>query len=360
MKKTIFNQKIKDLGGKMIPFAGYEMPVQFSQITQEHLSVRNNAGLFDVSHMGRFNIKGSEAFDFIQLLTTNDISKLTIGKIEYTCMTNQTGGIIDDLLVYKINDNEYMLVVNAANAKKDWNWLHEYNKFDVEIKNLSNEMAQLALQGPNAKKIIQKLTEFKLDLLKYYTFAVGTIANVEQTIISATGYTGAGGFELYIPNSGALKIWEALFEAGKEFNLQPAGLGARDSLRLEMGFRLHGNDINENTTPLEAGLGWVTKLTENNNFIGKEALLIQKQDGLSRKLVAFKLLERGIPRKDYEIQNAENESIGNVTSGIMSPVLQQGIGMGYVKIDDATIGTQIYIAVRNKKLKAEIVKTPFI
>lgn len=360
MKTTAFNQIHKAAGGKMVEFAGYEMPVEFAGIKTEHLAVRENVGVFDVSHMGEFWVKGPKAAELMQYVTSNDISSLKPGQAQYSCFPNGNGGIVDDLLVYYFEAEKYLLVVNAANIDKDWNWVVSQNKVGAELENVSDAISQLAIQGPNATAVLQKLTNVKLTDLKYYTFAVGTFAGVADVIISATGYTGAGGFELYFANEHAATIYNAIFEAGAEFGIQPIGLGARDTLRLEMGYCLYGNDIDDTTSPIEAGLGWITKFNDHNNFIDKNLLLVQKNEGVSRKLRGFEMIDRGIPRHGYEIFDDAGNKIGEVTSGTQSPVLNKGIGMGYIAKEYSAIGTEIYLNVRNKLLKAKIVKLPFI
>ena len=360
MKTTPFTQKHIDLGAKMADFAGYNMPISYSGINDEHATVRKNAGVFDVSHMGEFILKGPGALALIQKLATNDASKLTAGKAQYSCLTNNEGGIVDDLIIYCIEENKvYMLVVNASNIEKDWNWISKHNSKDVEMHNVSEKTALLAIQGPNATKILQELTDMDILNLKYYTFVKGTFAGVENVLVSATGYTGAGGVEIYFEDKGddAEKIWDAIFEAGKSQGIKPIGLAARDTLRLEMGFCLYGNDIDDTTTPLEGGLGWITKFTKD--FTAKEILEKQKAEGIQRKLVGFEMTDKGIPRKGYTINNANGESIGHVTSGTQAPSLGKAIGMGYVKIQDASIGSTIFINVRDKQIKAQVVKMPF-
>ncbi len=361
MKKTPFNELHKALGAKMVEFAGFEMPVVYTSINEEHINVRKNVGVFDVSHMGEFWVKGPKAYELVQRLTSNDISKLSVGQAQYSCFPNDKGGIVDDLIVYYYEPEKYMLVVNAANIEKDWNWVVKQNEsIGAEIENASDNIAQLAVQGPNATKVLQKLTDINLSDIKFYHFTTGRLADVDNVIISATGYTGAGGFELYMYNSDAIKIWNAVFEAGKEFGIMPAGLGARDTLRLEMGYCLYGNDIDDTTSPLEAGLGWITKLVDGNNFVGREIIEKQKAEGLKRRLVGFEMIDRGIPRHGYEIVDAEGNTIGNVTSGTQSPMLKKGIGMGYVPFEMRKPDTEIFIKVRNKNLKAQVVKLPFI
>jgi len=359
MKKTVFNQIHKDLGGKMVEFAGFEMPVEYSGINDEHIAVRTGCGVFDVSHMGEVWVKGPKAKEFVQKVTSNDVNKLSPGLIQYSCFPNNEGGIVDDLLVYHYEEEKYMLVINASNIDKDWNWLNEQNTMGAELENASDEISQIAIQGPNATKILQKLTAVNLSDIRYYTFVTGQLADIKEVIISATGYTGAGGFELYMYNNQAEQIWNAIFEAGKEFDIKPAGLASRDTLRLEKGFCLYGNDIDDRTSPIEAGLGWITKFTEGNDFINKSHHQAIKEAPIARRLKGFVLVERGIPRKGYEICDAEGNNIGIVTSGTMSPMLKQGIGMGYVKAGFLKEGTEIYIKVRKKLLKANIIKLPF-
>lgn len=342
----------------MVPFAGYNMPVQYSNLIQEHLAVRNNVGVFDVSHMGEFMLKGEKALDLIQLVTSNDASKLTDGKVQYSCMPNNTGGIVDDLLVYRFNENEYYLVVNASNIQKDWDWISSHNTFGVQMENMSDNLSLFAVQGPNAIKVLQKLTDVDLSSLEYYSYTGGTMAGCEDVIISNTGYTGAGGFELYVWNKDARKLWDAIFEAGKEFGIVPCGLGARDTLRLEKGFCLYGNDINDTTSPIEAGLGWITKFTKD--FVNSSYHKSLKENGVTKKLVGFEMLDRGIPRQHYKIKDAAGNVIGEVTSGTQSPSLNKAIGMGYVHIDFSKAGSEIYIEIRDKALKAVVCKIPFL
>ncbi len=361
MKKTPFTHLHESLGAKMVEFAGYNMPVVYTSINEEHITVRQGVGVFDVSHMGEIWVKGPKAFDLVQYITSNDVAKLTPGAAQYSCFPNGKGGIVDDLIVYHYEDQKYLLVVNAANTEKDWNWIVEQNKkFNAEIENASENIAQLAIQGPKATEVLQKLTDIDLSQIKFYHFVTGKFAGVDNVIISATGYTGAGGFELYMYNSDAEKIWNAVFEAGKDYGIKPIGLGARDTLRLEMGYCLYGNDIDDTTSPLEAGLGWITKFVDGNNFIDREFLEKQKAEGLKRRLVGFEMIDRGIPRHGYEITDGNGNVIGNVTSGTMSPILKKGIGMGYVPFDMRKPDTEIYIRVRNKDLKAKVVKIPFI
>lgn len=360
MKNTPFTAKHIALGAKMAEFAGYNMPISYSGINDEHAAVRKNAGIFDVSHMGEFILKGEQALDLIQRVTSNDAAKLKAGQAQYSCLPNEQGGIVDDLLVYCIEENKvYMLVVNASNIEKDWNWIQQHNTQQVEMHNISDKTCLLAIQGPNATRILQPLTEMDILNLKYYTFVKGTFAGVENVLISATGYTGAGGVEIYFEekDGAADKIWEAVFKAGAEQGLKPAGLGARDTLRLEMGFCLYGNDIDDSTSPLEAGLGWITKFTKD--FTARAIFEKQKAEGLQRKLVGFEMTDKGIPRHGYEICDADNQVIGVVTSGTQSPSLGKAIGMGYVRTPFAAIGTEICIRVREKLVKAKVVKIPF-
>jgi aminomethyltransferase len=360
MKKTALYEKHVEAGAKLVPFAGHEMPVSYSGIIDEHNNIRNAIGIFDVSHMGEFEITGEQAADLVQYVTTNDVKKLEPGKIQYSAFTNEEGGIIDDLLVYMISDHKFMLVVNASNIEKDFEWINKFAyKYKANIKDISEDISLMAVQGPKTAEALQSLTNVDLASMKYYTFEVGKFAGIDNVIISATGYTGAGGFELYCKNDDAPVIWDAIMEAGKPFGIKPAGLGCRDSLRLEMGFCLYGNDINEKTTPLAAGLGWITKL--NTDFIGKEALVEKKERaGLHYKLVGMEILEKGaIARQHYEIFNAEGDMIGEVTSGTLSPSLNKPIAMGYVKTEYASPGTEVFIKVRNKMAHAKVVKLPF-
>ncbi len=360
MKNTPFTEKHIALGAKMAEFAGYNMPISYSGINDEHAAVRNNAGVFDVSHMGEFILKGENALELIQRVTSNDAAKLTAGKAQYSCLPNKEGGIVDDLLVYCLEENKaYMLVVNAGNIDKDWAWINNHNDKAVEMHNISDKTCLLAIQGPNANKILQTLTDTDILNLKYYTFIKGTFAGVENVLISATGYTGAGGVEIYFENKGddANKIWEAIFAAGAAQGIKPIGLGARDTLRLEMGFCLYGNDIDDATSPLEAGLGWITKFTKD--FTSKTIFEKQKAIGVTKKLVGLEMLEKGIARHDYVIKNFAGTPIGKVTSGTQSPSLAKAIGMGYVETKYAAIDTEIYISIRNTLLKAKVVKMPF-
>jgi aminomethyltransferase len=349
-------QKHIDLGAKMVEFAGFNMPLQYTGLKDEHLNVRNNVGVFDVSHMGEFMVTGEGALDLIQRITSNDASKLSIGKVQYSCFPNNEGGIVDDLLVYMLGEEEYMLVVNGANLDKDWNWVTQHNTTGVSLDNHSSTMSLLAVQGPNAQKMIQPLTNMDLEMV-YYTVQKGTFAGIENVIISSTGYTGAGGYEIYFENKDADAIWDAIQEAGKAVEMKMAGLAARDTLRLEMGFCLYGNDINDTTSPLEAGLGWITKFTKD--FVNADNLKAQKEAGVTKKLVGFELIDRGIPRHDYEIVDAEGNNIGIVTSRTMGPSVEKAIGMGYVTKENAKVDTEIYITIRNKSIKAKVVKMPF-
>lgn len=346
----------QSLGAKMVPFAGFNMPVRYSSDIEEHKTVRESVGVFDVSHMGEFLVSGPEALNLIQKITTNDASNLAIGQAQYSCLPNEKGGIVDDLIVYKLNEGKYMLVVNASNIEKDWKWVNIQNSMGAEIKNISDEISLFAVQGPKALEAIQALTDIPLKEIKFYHFEIGDFAGVKNVIISATGYTGAGGFEIYVKNEFAEKIWNSIFESGEKFGIKPIGLGARDTLRLEMGYCLYGNDIDDTTSPLEAGLGWITKFTKD--FINKDFFSKQKEEGVQRKLVGFKLEEKGIPRSHYSIVDENGNSIGEVTSGSISPSLGIGIGLGYVKTEFSKPGTQIGVLVRGKILKARIEKLP--
>lgn len=364
MKTTAFTQYHIDLGAKMVPFAGYNMPIEYVGINEEHHTVREKVGVFDVSHMGEIWAKGPNALKFLQYVTSNDVSALTPGKIQYSCFPNGKGGIVDDLLVYCIDAETYLLVVNASNIEKDWNFLCEHApKFGLtpgkELYNASDEICQLAIQGPLAIKAMQKLTSENLEAMEYYTFKKIDIAGIKDVIFSITGYTGAGGCEIYVANGDGAKLWKAVFEAGEEFGIKPIGLGARDTLRLEMGFCLYGNDIDDTTSPIEASLGWITKFTDSKDFIDKALFQKQKTEGLTRKLVGFEMVDRGIPRQHYKVCDEAGVEIGEVTSGTMSPMLKIGIGMAYVKPEFAKGGTEIFINVREKLLKAKVVKTPF-
>jgi aminomethyltransferase len=357
MKSTSLTDIHIALGAKMVPFAGYIMPVSYEGINAEHETVRTKVGVFDVSHMGEFILKGEKALSLIQLVTSNDASKLVDGKIQYSCFPNDKGGIVDDLLVYRIDDKTYMLVVNASNITKDWNWLEKHNKDGVEMHDISEKTTLLAVQGPLAADALQSLTDINLKEMEYYTFRKGLFAGVDNVLISATGYTGAGGFEIYFDNAAADKIWKAIFESGKSYGIKPVGLGARDTLRLEMGFCLYGNDIDDTTSPIEAGLGWITKFTKE--FVNSEFLKKQKENGVSKKLVGFEMIDRGIPRKDYPVVDNEGKEIGRVTSGTQSPSLQKAIGMAYIQTPFAGEGREVYIRIRDKNLKAKVVKVPF-
>lgn len=360
MKNTPFTHKHIELGAKMAEFAGYNMPISYTGINDEHFAVRNSVGVFDVSHMGEFILKGDGALDLIQRVTSNDASKLTDGKAQYSCLPNDNGGIVDDLLVYCVEENKvYMLVVNASNIEKDWNWISKHNNANVEMHNVSDKTCLLAIQGPNAAKALQTLTDMDIMNLKYYTFTKGVFAGVDNVLVSATGYTGAGGVEIYFrdENDNANKIWDAIFEAGKSYNIKPIGLGARDTLRLEMGFCLYGNDIDDTTSPLEAGLGWITKFTKD--FTSKAIFEQQKADGVKRKLVGFEMIDRGIPRHNYLIKDAAGNTIGKVCSGTQSPSLNKAVGLGYVTTEHTAIDGDIFIEIRNNLVKAKVVKIPF-
>lgn len=359
MKKTALYQKHVDLGAKMVPFAGFDMPVQYSGVTEEHFVVREKVGIFDVSHMGQFFIEGDKAKDLLQYVTSNNVETLEDGKAQYSCLPNGKGGIVDDLIVYKMNDKKYFVVVNASNIDKDWAHISKYNdKFGAKLTNASDEMSLIAIQGPKAVETLQKLTDTNLSDIPYYHFAVGTVDGVPEVIISNTGYTGSGGFEIYFKNEVAEQLWDALNKAGEEFGLLPCGLAARDTLRLEKGFCLYGNDIDDTTSPLEAGLGWITKL--DTDFVDKEFLAQQKAEGITRKLVGFEMQEKGIPRHDYEIVDAEGNTIGKVTSGTMSPMKKVGVGLAYIDKPHFKVGSDVYIKVRNKNLLAKVVKLPFV
>ncbi len=358
MKKTTLHNKHIELGAKMLPFAGYEMPIQYEGVNIEHQTVREKVGVFDVSHMGEFLISGKESLNLIQKISSNDASKLTVGKAQYSCMPNGKGGIVDDLIIYKLKEDEYLLVVNASNIIKDWNWISSLNKFNANMNNLSEEYSLLAIQGPKAIDAMQSITSINLSKIKYYNFEIGDFAGLDNIIISATGYTGSGGFEIYCKNNEVNQIWDKVFKAGGKYGIKPIGLAARDTLRLEMGFCLYGNEINDTTSPLEAGLGWITKL-DKKDFIDKDFLTEQKTKGLKRKLVAFEVIEKGIPRHDYLIVDENENVIGNVTSGTMSPSTKKPIGMGYVNNGFNELGNIIFIKIRNKKIKAIIVKLPF-
>lgn len=357
MKNTALSSTHIELGAKMVPFAGYNMPVSYEGVNAEHETVRKAVGVFDVSHMGEFLITGEHALELIQKIGSNDASKLTDGKAQYSCMPNNTGGIVDDLIIYRFNKEKYLLVVNASNIEKDWNWISQHNSMDATMRDLSDEYSLLAIQGPKAAEAMQSLTDVNLSDIKFYTFEVAPFAGVENVIISATGYTGSGGFEIYCRNEDAQRIWDRVFEAGADYGIKPIGLAARDTLRLEMGFCLYGNDIDDTTSPIEAGLGWITKFTKD--FVNSEALKEQKENGPARKLIGFEIDERGIPRQGYEIVDDNGKVIGNVTSGTMSPSLEKGIGMGYVTTEFAAPGSKINIQIRKKALPATVVKMPF-
>ncbi|MBM1107833.1 glycine cleavage system aminomethyltransferase GcvT [Aurantibacter crassamenti] len=358
MKNTALTKTHEALGAKMVPFAGYNMPVSYEGVNAEHETIRNGVGVFDVSHMGEFLISGENALPLIQKVTSNDASKLTIGKAQYSCLPNETGGIVDDLIVYRIKENQYLLVVNASNIEKDWAHISKYNtEFNAEMRDLSENYSLLAIQGPKAVEAMQSLTSIDLAAIKFYNFEVADFAGIEHVIISATGYTGSGGFEIYCKNDEVKQIWDKVFEAGAEFGIKPIGLAARDTLRLEMGYCLYGNDINDNTSPFEAGLGWITKFTKD--FVNADALEKEKKHGAERKLVAFELDERGIPRHDYDIVDSQGNKIGIVTSGTMSPSLSKGIGLGYVPNIFTEVGSKIYIQIRKKAIPATVVKLPF-
>jgi aminomethyltransferase len=364
IKNTAFSKFHEARGAKMVPFAGYNMPLQYEGLIKEHIAVRNGVGVFDVSHMGEVWVKGPRAFNFVQWVTSNDVAALFDGKVQYSCFPNGKGGIVDDLLVYRFDEETYFLVINAANIEKDWEWLSaKAAEFGLavgkELYNASDEIAQLAIQGPDALKVMQKLTDEPVEDMAYYTFKKLELAGVKDVIFSTTGYTGSGGCEIYMANEDAPTLWEAVFEAGEEYGIKPIGLGARDTLRLEMGFCLYGNDIDETTSPIEAGLGWITKFSEGNDFIDREYLAKQKEEGVSRRLRGFEMIDKGIPRQHYEICNEQGERIGEVTSGTMAPAVGKAIGMGYVKADHAKFGSVIHIRIRNKLLKAQIVKLPF-
>lgn len=356
MKNIALHSIHEKLGAKMVSFAGFNMPVQYTGVKDEHLAVRSSVGVFDVSHMGEFMVEGPNALEFVQKITSNDVSVLADDQVQYSCFPNLDGGIVDDLLVYRFNSQKFMLVVNASNIDKDLSWINKFNN-GSKITDISDQMSLLAIQGPNAISAIKSLTDIDLESIPFYTFKEGDFCGLENVIISATGYTGSGGFEIYFPNEYAQEIWNKVFEAGKEYNIKPAGLAARDTLRLEMGYCLYGNDINDSISPLEAGLGWITKFT--NSFNNSEFLKNQKENGLQKKRIGFELVERGIPRKDYEVFDADDNVIGFVTSGTMSPSLDKAIGMGYVNIAFSKADTDIYIAIRNKKIKAKVCKLPF-
>lgn len=357
MKKTALHHIHQSLGAKMVPFAGFDMPVQYEGVNVEHLAVRHNVGVFDVSHMGEFLIVGPNALALIQSVSSNDATLLTVGKAQYSCLPNDEGGIVDDLIIYRIKDETYLLVVNASNIEKDWNWISSKNLMGAIMKNISDDYSLLAIQGPKAVEAMQSLTSIDLSAIKFYHFEVADFAGIPHVIISATGYTGSGGFEIYCKNEEVQQIWERVFDAGADFDIKPIGLAARDTLRLEMGYCLYGNDIDDTTSPIEAGLGWITKFSKS--FINSAALLDQKKSGVNRKLVGFELNDRGIPRKSYPILDTDGNTIGEVTSGTMSPSLSKGIGMGYVAIEHSKVGTEIGIQIRKKVISATIIKLPF-
>jgi len=357
IKEIALSEIHKGLGAKMVPFAGYNMPVSYEGVNIEHETVRNNVGVFDVSHMGEFLVLGPNALELIQKVTSNDASKIVDNQAQYSCFPNTTGGILDDLIVYRINNEKWLLVVNASNIEKDWNWINSHNNVGAELINVSEDYSLFAIQGPKAVQAMQSLTSIDLNNIKFYHFQIADFAGVKNIIISATGYTGSGGFEIYCKNNEAEQIWKEIFNAGNNFNIKPIGLAARDTLRLEMGYCLYGNDINDNTSPIEAGLGWITKFTKN--FINSDNLLKQKEQGTQRRLVAFELDERGIPRQGYDILNYQGDKIGKVTSGTMSPTLAKGIGMGYIPTNLKSVGTKLYIQIRKKIIPATIVKLPF-
>lgn len=357
MKNIALTHIHEQLGAKMVPFAGYNMPVSYEGVNAEHETVRKGVGVFDVSHMGEFLITGPHALELIQKVCSNDASKLMDGKAQYSCLTNETGGIVDDLIIYKLKDEEYLLVVNASNIEKDWEWISKYNTMNADMRNISDDYSLLAIQGPKAIEAMQPLTSEDLSAIKFYNFKVADFAGVEHVIISATGYTGSGGFEIYCKNTEVEQVWNKVMEAGAEFGIKPIGLAARDTLRLEMGFCLYGNDIDETTSPLEAGLGWITKF--NKDFVNSDNLKQQKEEGIKRKLIGFELKERGIPRHGYEIMDKDGNQIGAVTSGTMAPSLGKAIGLGYVSVDHSDPGTDIFIQIRKKPVAATIVKTPF-
>ncbi|RBW56330.1 glycine cleavage system aminomethyltransferase GcvT [Tenacibaculum sp. E3R01] len=357
MKNTALTHIHEGLGAKLVPFAGYNMPVQYEGVNIEHETVRSGVGVFDVSHMGEFFLKGENALALIQKIASNDASKLVPGKAQYSCMPNADGGIVDDLIIYMIEENEYMLVVNASNIEKDWNWISQHNDLGVVMEDRSDEWSLLAIQGPKAAEAMQSLTSVDLSAIKFYTFEITDFAGLPNVVVSATGYTGSGGFEIYVKNKDVEAVWKKVFEAGADWGIKPIGLAARDTLRLEMGYCLYGNDIDDTTSPLEAGLGWITKFTKD--FVNAEALKQQKTDGVTRKLVAFEIIEKGIPRQGYDIINAEGTKIGNVTSGTMSPSLGKGIGLGYVTIENSKVDSEVFIQVRKKQIAAKVVKLPF-
>jgi aminomethyltransferase len=358
MKKTALYDKHVSLGAKIVPFAGYEMPVQYSGVTEEHFAVREKAGLFDVSHMGQFFVEGPEAKDLLQIVTTNNVDALENGKAQYTCLPNENGGIVDDLIVYKMEDGKYFVVVNASNIEKDWNHIVKFNKFDAVLTNASDDMSLLAVQGPKATEILQKLTDINLSEIPYYHFTIGSVAGVNDVIISNTGYTGSGGFEIYFNNENAEMLWDEIIKAGQPEGIIPCGLAARDTLRLEKGFCLYGMDIDDTTSPIEAGLGWITKF--DKDFVSKDIFAKQKEEGITRKLVGFELQDKGVPRHDYPVVDAEGNVIGKVTSGTQSPMKKIGLGLAYVDQPHFKLGSEIFIQIRNKNIPAKVVKTPFV
>ncbi len=358
MKRTALFDKHVSLGAKIVPFAGFEMPVQYSGVTEEHFAVREKAGMFDVSHMGQLFIEGPGSKELLQKVTTNNVDALEDGKAQYSCLPNENGGIVDDLIVYKIADEKYFVVVNASNIDKDWNHISKYNTFGAKMTNASDDMSLIAIQGPKATEILQKLTDTQLADIPYYNFTIGAVAGVQDVIISNTGYTGSGGFEIYFKNDNAVKLWDALTEAGEEFGMIPCGLASRDTLRLEKGFCLYGNDIDDTTSPIEAGLGWITKF--DKDFVSKEVFAKQKEEGITRKLVGFEMQEKAIPRHDYEVVDAEGNVIGKVTSGTMSPMKKIGVGLAYVAKPHFKLGSDIFIRIRNKDIPAKVVKLPFV
>ncbi len=360
MKITPLTHKHRELGARMIEFAGYEMPVEYSGVIKEHLTVRHAAGIFDVSHMGEFWVKGKGSLELLQYITTNDISALDVGQAQYSCLPNGNGGIVDDLIIYRYETDKYMLVVNASNIDKDWQWINLYNTYGAGLENASEDMSLVAIQGPRAAEILQPLVNRDLSALPGFHFCTGAVGSLDDMIVSATGYTGAGGFELYCHNEKVEALWDMLLGRGKAFGLQPAGLAARDTLRLEMGYCLYGNDIDETTSPIEAGLGWIVKLKSKGDFIDREIIERQSANGVTRKLVGLEMIDRGIPRKDYIIFNRQRNEIGKITSGTMSPTLKKGIGMSYIHIDEAQSGNEVYVQVRNKYLRAMVVQFPFI
>ena len=357
MKNIALHKVHEKLGAKMVPFAGYNMPVQYEGVTAEHLTVRKSVGVFDVSHMGEFLVSGENALALIQKVTSNDASKLAIGDAQYSCFPNTENGIVDDLICYRIKENQYLLVVNASNIEKDWEWINKQNNCNAQLENISNNTSLIAVQGPKATDLLQEFTDLNLSEIKFYHFKYGNFLGFKDIIFSATGYTGSGGFELYVPNEIAEDIWDLIFKSNSKFEVLPAGLASRDTLRLEMGYCLYGNDINDNTSPISAGLGWVTKFSKA--FISDDIIKRDKEKGTEHKLVAFELLERGIPRKDYEIQDGNGALIGHVTSGTMGPSVEKAIGMGYVKANHSELGNKIFLKIRNKNIPAKLVKLPF-